>query len=172
MPAPKKWHHALILTAVATLPAAAVLLVTTPHAQKSGSKVGIVNVQQVLAAAPGGAGLASLRKQVDADLKKQADGIRALQQKVATGGATPADRQALQTALQTYNAAGQRYQKQLQERFAPVSKTVNGAVSAAAKAQGYNLVLDYTIAQQSGLVIYADVKNTDLTQAVIKQLKK
>lgn len=156
----------------ASLPIGAVLLVTMPQAQKASVKIGIVNVQKVLEVAPGGAGLASLRKQVDADLKKQATNIQALQQKVASGSATAADRQTLATATQTYNATGQRYQKQLQDRFAPVAKTVNTAVAATAKAQGYNLVLDYAVAQQSGLVIYAETSKMDLTQAVIKQLKK
>ena len=166
-----KLRNAAFLTALAVTPATAVLLVTNPKAQKTGTKIAIVDVQKVLSAAPGGSGLAALRKQVDADLSKQATTIRTLQQKVAAGSATAADRQALNTAMQTYSAASERYQKQLATKFEPVAKTVNNAVAKAAKAQGYSLVLDYSIAQQSGLVIYADLKSTDLTQTVIKQLK-
>lgn len=147
------------------------LLLTAPSAQKAGTKIAVVNVQKVLAATPGGADVAALRKQADADLKKQSDAVRALQQKVA-GGGTAADRQALDTATKTFNAANAKYQQQIQAKFEPVSKTVNAAVAAAAKAQGYGLVFDGAIAQQTGLVIYADLKSTDLTDSVIKQLKK
>ncbi len=148
------------------------LLLTAPGAQKAGSKIAVVNVQKVLAATPGGQGVAAIRKQADADLKKQADAVRALQQKVAGGGASAADRQALDTAVRTFNAANANYQKQIQAKFEPVSKTVNAAVATAARAQGYGLVFDGAIAQQTGLVIYADLKSTDLTDAVVKQLKK
>ena len=150
----------------------ALLLVSAPHAQKSGMKVGIVNVQKVLAAAPGGASFASIRKQADADLGAQAKKIQALQQKIASGGATAADRQTLDTSVRTYNAAQEKYNKQLSTNFTPVKKTVDAALASAAKAQGFALVLDYAVAQQSCLVIYADSKATDLTAAVIKQLKK
>ena len=148
------------------------LLLSAPHAQKAGTKIAIVNVQKILAATPGGQSVAALRKQADADLNKQAAAVRDLQQKTAGGAATAADRQALDTAIKTFNAANAKYQKQIQAKFEPVSKTVNAAVAAAAKVQGYALVLDGAIAQQTGLVIYADLKSTDLTDAVVKQLKK
>ncbi|WP_045233438.1 OmpH family outer membrane protein [Deinococcus pimensis] len=148
------------------------LLVTAPHAQKAGAKVGFVNVQKVLEATPGGQTVAAVRKQADTELGAQAKKIQALQQKANTGPLSAADRQALDTYVKTYNATTQKYQKQIADKFAPVAKTVNNAVAVTARAQGYSMVFDYAIAQQSGLVIYADTKSTDLTQAVVNQVKK
>jgi len=147
------------------------LLLTAPQAATGGTKLGIVNVQRVLAATPGGASVAQLRKQADTDLGAQAKKIQQLQAKISNGG-TATDRQNLELAMKSYQAAQQRYQKQLADKFKPVAGVVNSAVERAAKANGYSLVLDYAVAQQSGLVIYADNKSTDLTDAVIKQLKK
>jgi outer membrane protein len=150
-----------------------VLLATAPQAQqKTGMKVGLVNVQKVLAATPGGQSVAAIRKQADTDLGAQAKKIQALQQKGATAPLSAADRQALDTYVKTYNASTQKYQKQIADKFAPVAKTVNTAVATAAKAQGYSMVFDYAIAQQSGMIIYADTKTTDITQAVITRVKK
>lgn len=156
--------------ALAALPFAAFTVV--PHAQTKAAKVGIVNVQRVLAATPGGANVAALRKKADTDLGAQAKKIQALQAKISTNAATAADRQALDVALKTYQTAQQNYGKQVSTAFQPVAGVVNSAVAKTAAAQGFTIVMDYAVAQQSGLVIYADSKATDLTDAVIKSVKK
>ena len=49
---------------------------------------------------------------------------------------------------------------------------MNAAVAAAAKAQGYSVILDKRKAAGSGLVIYANSQTADITAAVQKALKK
>lgn len=156
--------------AIAAVPFAA--FTVAPHAQTKTAKVGIVNVQRVLAATPGGANVAALRKKADTDLGAQAKKIQSLQTKVSTNAATAADRQALDVALKTFQTAQQNYTKQVTTAFQPIASVVNTAVAKTAAAQGFTIVLDYVVAQQSGLVIYADGKATDLTDAVIKTVKK
>ena len=45
------------------------------------------------------------------------------------------------------------------------------AIAKVAKAQGFSVVMSRQVAAQSGLVVYAD-EDTDLTQAVIQELKR
>lgn len=148
--------------------APAALLLTVPQAQKGASKVGVVNVDQVLLKVSGGQAVADLRKKADADLQAQGKKIQALQQKTSP---TAADRQTLETAVKTYNAAQQNYAKQIAAKFQPVASKVNTAVAAAAKAGGFAVVFDAGVAQRTGLIIYADANATNLTDAVIKKLK-
>lgn len=148
--------------------APAALLLTVPQAQKGASKVAVVNVDQVLQKVAGGQAVADLRKKADADLQAQGKKIQALQQKA---NPTAADRQALDTAIKTFNAAQQNYAKQIATKFQPVATKVNTAVAAAAKAGGFAVVFDAGVAQRTGLIIYADANATNLTSAVIKQLK-
>lgn len=147
------------------------LLATAPHAQRGGSKVGVVNVESVLQKVPGGKAVADLRKKADTDLGNQTKQIQALQQKVASGSASASDRQALDTAVRTFNAAQQNYSKQIAAQFQPVAGRVNTAVAAAAKAGGFAIVFDAGVAARSGLIIYADNNATNLTSAVLKQIK-
>ena len=48
---------------------------------------------------------------------------------------------------------------------------VDKAIAKVAKAQGFSVVMSRQVAAQSGLVVYAD-EDTDLTQAVIQELKR
>lgn len=159
------WQKLLLISPLA-------LIATVPHAQKGATRIGIVNVQTMLGSTPGGSAVAALRKKADADLGAQAKKIQDLQQKAAGRQASAQERQAYDTLVKTYNTANANYQKRIAAQFAPVAGKVNAAVAAAAKTNGYGIVIDYGVSQRSGLVIYADAKNVDLTQAAIKALKK
>lgn len=159
------WQKLLLISPLA-------LLTTLPHAQKAGTRIGIVNVQTMLDKTPGGSGVAALRKKADADLGAQAKKIQDLQQKAAGRQVSAQERQTYDTLVKTYNTANANYQKQIAAQFAPVAGKVNAAVASAAKTNGYSIVLDYGVSQRSGLVIYADAKNVDLTQAAIRALRK
>ena len=145
------------------------LLVTVPHAQKGATKIGIVDSTAVTGAVPGGQAVTDLRKKADADIAAQTKKIQTLQQKASP---TAADRQALDTAVKTLQAAQQNYAKQLNTQFKPVADKVNAAVAAAAKAGGFSIVFDAGVAQRSGLIIYANSNATNITQSVLKQVKK
>ncbi|ADV66995.1 OmpH family outer membrane protein [Deinococcus maricopensis] len=158
-------------TALLALGATAALAAPA-SAQAASTKIGIVNVDTVIAALPGASNYASLRKKADADLAAQAKKISDLQAKVASGKATSADQTTLKNAITAYNTSNANYQKQIQSQFSPLAKKVDAAISAVAKANGYAMIFDYAVAQRSGLVIYANTASTDITSLVVKQVKK
>ncbi|MBB6097312.1 outer membrane protein [Deinobacterium chartae] len=145
---------------------------TVPRAQTPGGKVGFVNVQEVLASSPSGKPINDLRNKANAELKTLEGKITPLQQKISSGKATAKERNDLSTLTQTYQSTAKKYEDQIKQKLTPVTNEINRAVGAAAKAQGFSVVMDRGVAASSGLVVYADEKGTDLTQAVIKQIKK
>ena len=100
--------------------------------------------------------------------------IRALQAKAATGAATAAERQQLDTLGKTYQATAKKWQEKIDKVIAPITKDVDAAVTSTAQDQGIAVVLDSVIAgpRGTGLVVYADLKQTDLTDDVEKKLSK
>ena len=72
--------------------------------------------------------------------------------------------------VSTYNAKLKSFDDQMKAKAAPVEKAVDAALGNYAKANGFAVVMDRSIAQQSGLVVYAD-STTDLTDAVKKTIK-
>lgn len=147
------------------------LLATVPQAQQRRSRVGFVDVRQVVTALPGNAAYLALSKRVDADLKgKQTS----LQQLVARANSTrsAADRQAAQRAQQAFVSAQQGYQQRLATEFKPLAGRINTTVANVAKASGFTVVLDSRVAAQTALVVYANTQATDLTPAVLKAIKK
>lgn len=147
------------------------LLTLQPHAQQSKTKIGIVNVQTVVAAMPGGGGFVTLSKKADTDITAQAQTVQALLAKARARGATAADKAAYTTAAKNYQTSAQNYQKQLAKLFDPLAVRVNTAVASVAKASGYSVVLDQRVARTNGLVIYANAQATDLTAAVTAKVK-
>ena len=147
------------------------LFALQPHAQQSKTRLGIVNVQTVVAALPGSAGYVALTKKADDDIQAQAKAVQALLAKASAVGATNASKATYTTAAKKYQTAAQGYQKQLQTSFAPLAGRVNAAVSAVARAQGFSVVLDQRVARDTRLIIYANPQTTDLTAAVTAKLK-
>lgn len=146
------------------------LLLTVPHAQQKKSRVAFVNVPQLVSALPNSSAYLTLRKNVDADLTKRQASIRTLLTK-AQSSPTAANRNALTKAQKDYAAAQKGYQSRLANAFKPLASKLDSAIATAAKANGYSVVLDRQVAARSGLVVYANPA-TDLTQAVLKNLKK
>ncbi len=144
---------------------------TTQAAPVKAGKVGFIDLQKVIKASPGGNSYVQLSQKLNASLSKQVVGLKTLQAKLMSGKATAADKQAFVKAQNNYQSALKNANAQRQKAFAPLSAVVNSAVAKAAKAQGYAVVMNRQQAA-SGLVVYADSKNTDLTAAVIKALKK
>lgn len=144
---------------------------TVQAAPVKAGKVGFVDVQKVLQGSAGGASYIALTQKLNADLSKQVANLQALQAKLVSGKATAADRAAFAKAQSAYQTALQNANTQRQKAFAPLSSSVNSAVSKAAQAQGYTVVLDRAQAAR-GLVVYANAQTTDLTASVQKYLKK
>ncbi|WP_102126156.1 OmpH family outer membrane protein [Deinococcus planocerae] len=147
------------------------LIATVPHAAQTRARVGIVDVQQVVAALPGSAAYLSLTKRVDADLRgKQAK----LQQLISRANTSrrPADIQAAQKAQRDFLSTQQSHQQRLNTEFRPLAGRINTTVANVAKGSGFTVVLDRRVAAQSSLVVYANTATTDLTPAVLRAIKK
>ena len=147
---------------------------TLPHAQTKAFKLAFVDSQKLLAAHPQGKEAAALRESAQKELTPLQEKIRALQAKAATGSATAAERQSLDTLGKTYQATAKKWQEKIDKVIAPITKDVDAAVTSTAQDQGIAVVLDAVIAgpRGTGLVVYADLKQTDLTDDVEKKLSK
>ncbi|GGI72217.1 OmpH family outer membrane protein [Deinococcus wulumuqiensis] len=137
-----------------------------PHAQTPAQKVGFVNVDALFAAHPGNKDVLAMSESLnkDAALTDTVNKLRAIDAKGAS--ATAAEKQQRETLLATYNAKT----KALNDKTAQVETAIDKSLNDYAKANGFSVIMDRAIAQQSGLVIYAD-SSTDLTDAVKKTIK-
>lgn len=144
---------------------------TVPSAQTRPAKIGYIFSLEVLKAHPKGAEADSLKAQFEKDLKPTADEINALRAKVGAGTATVAERQKLDTLVKTAQTKSKTWQDRIQKALTPIEAEVDAAIQQAAKAQGYAVILDGLVAQQSGLVVYAD-DSANLTAEVIKIIKQ
>lgn len=139
-----------------------------PHAQTNAGKVGFVNVKALFAAYPGSKDLDALQAKAQKDLGDLQTQMQQIQAKGAA--ATAADKTKFQQLSDTYNTKMKDYDKQISDKAAPMEKSVDTALGAYAKANGFSIIMDRAVAQQSGLVIYAD-EATDVTEAVKKNIK-
>jgi len=140
-----------------------------PHAQNAGMKIGYVDVQALLKAHPKYGDVDTLNKQAQTALKPTADQLKAIQDKGQNASA--AERQQYETLAKTYQTNAQKWQDQINTKLQPLTEDINKAVAATAAKQGFSMILDKNVAASSGLVIYADTKSLDLTDAVVKTLK-
>lgn len=139
-----------------------------PHAQTGAQKVGFVDVSKLLAAHPNNKLIQDTNAKAKAELDPLDAQIKAIDAKGA--GATAAEKQQRETLVATIKAKAEAYDKQNEPRITAVETAVDTAVSTVAKANGYSVVMDKTVAAKSGLVIYADPA-TELTDAAVKALK-
>ena len=135
-----------------------------PHAQTAPQKIGFVNVPEVLKANPNSAALAALQTKANTELGALDTQLKAIQAKGTA--ATAAEKEQATLLTTNLNAKAKDYNEQVAKQLAPV----DAAVSSTAKAQGFSIVMDKSIAATSSLVIYAD-PSTDMTATVIKNLK-
>lgn len=140
-----------------------------PQAQTPTFKVGFVDVQTAAKAHPKYSEVDTVDKQAVAALTPTSNQIKAIQDKGAN--ATAAERQQLDTLIKTFQADSKKWNDQINAKMNPINDDLDKAVAAVAKAQGFTIIMNRAVAGQ-GLVIYADLPSSDLTQAVITQLKK
>lgn len=139
-----------------------------PHAQTGASKVGFANVKALFTAYPASKEVDTIQAKAQKELGDLQTQMQALQAKGAA--ATAADKTKFQQLSDTYNAKMKDYDKQISDKAAPMEKAVDKALNDYAKANGFSIIMDRAVAQQSGLVVYAD-EATDVTEAVKKTLK-
>jgi len=140
------------------------------EAQKGASKVGFVDIQRALEADPKGAAVGASKKKLEAQLREIQTQLVPLQNKGAA--ATAAEKQKISTLQKTAQDAISKYQADSKAQLAPVEKALNTLIASTAQAQGFTIVMDRAAAATSGLVVYANVAATDITDTVIKAMKK
>lgn len=139
-----------------------------PHAQTAPQKIGFVDVSKLLAAHPNDKDIKAVQAKADAELQGIDKQIKAIDAKGAN--ATAAEKQQRETLVATIKAKADAYDKQINPKITAVEASVDTAVGAVAKANGYSIVMDKSVAAKSGLVIYAD-PTTELTDATVKAMK-
>lgn len=144
------------------------LLATVPHAQQAKNRVAVVNVQNVIKNMSGSKTYLDLTSKSNTDLKARQASIQTLAAKAARGSA--ADKAALTKAQQDYAKARNSYITQIETAFKPLATKVNSAVAKVAKTNGYSIVLDANVANDTNLIVHAN-SAVDLTQAVLKEVK-
>ena len=140
------------------------------EAQKGASKVGFVDIQKALEADPKGAAVGASKKKLEGQLRDIQTQLVPLQNKGAA--ATAAEKKKITDLQKIAQDAITKYQTDSKAQLAPVEKALNSLIASTAKAQGFTIVMDRAAAATSGLVVYADVAATDITDTVIKSMKK
>lgn len=112
-----------------------------------------------------------LQAQARKELAPLEEKLKPLDQKVRSGQATAKERQDYEALMKTYQDTLKRWQERQNPVLKPILEEVDQAIAKVAKAQGFAVVMSRQVAAQSGLVVYAD-EETDLTQAVIRELKR
>lgn len=139
-----------------------------PHAQSGAGKVGFANIDALFAASASFKDVKDLETKFQTELKSLDDQIKAIDAKGSA--ATAADKDKRTQLVSTYNAKLKDYDTQMKAKAGPVEAQVDKALSDYAKANGFSVIMSRAVAQQSGLVVYAD-DNTDVTEAVKKNIK-
>ena len=128
------------------------------------SRVGFVDADALVQAHPDYKKVQEVQSQARKKLKP-------LDEKVRAGQATAKERQDYEALAKTYQATLKKWQDRQNQVLKPILEDVDKAIAKVAKAQGFSVVMSRQVAAQSGLVVYAD-EDTDLTQAVIQELKR
>lgn len=140
-----------------------------PHAQNTPQKVGYVTVEKLLQAHPLNAEITAIQKKGETELAGLQKQVQAIDAKGANASAN--EKSVRADLVAKIQKRAKEYDAQIQPKAAQVEKAVDAAVSSVAKANGYSMVMNGTVAAGSNLVIYADTA-TDLTDEALKALKK
>lgn len=139
-----------------------------PHAQTGAQKVGFANVDALFAASASYKDVKALEDKFQSEVGALDKQIKDIEAKGAA--ATAADKEKRTQLIATYNAKLKDYDTQMKAKAAPVEQQVDKAINDYAKANGFSIIMSRAVAQQSGLVVYAD-EATDVTEAVKKNIK-
>lgn len=164
-----KGSQLLAVTAIAGL----ALMGSTFKAQNAPTKVGIVDVDAVLASHPKYKDLTDLNEKAvkEMDQLRTSLKINDLATKAQAASASAKDKQDFDTAKKTLDNAAKKWQTQIDAVLNPVNDDIDRALGEVAKAQGFSLLLNRKVASQSQLVVYANEQVTNLTSDVMKALK-
>ena len=136
------------------------------HAQTAATKVGFVNTDAIFKVHPLNAGIEKIKASATAELTPLSKQITDLQTK--GDKITAKEKQDLETAIKTAQPIQQKWRDQILKATEPMNASVNKALADIAAKQGFSIVMERSVAASSGLVVYADEANTDITDTVIK----
>lgn len=139
-----------------------------PHAQTGAQKVGFVSVDALFAASSANKDVQALNSKAQAELAPLEKQIQDIDAKGTAATAAEKDKRA--QLVTTYQAKAKDYSTQIQAKTKPVEEAIDKALGDYAKANGFSVIMDRAVAQQSGLVVYAET-STDVTEAVKKNIK-
>ncbi|MER3442732.1 MAG: hypothetical protein C4333_00830 [Meiothermus sp.] len=134
-------------------------------------KIGFINSDAVIEAHPDYAKVKAVRDQADKELKPLQTQITQLQQKIQSGQASAKEQQDFQTLRQAYNDALKKWATRTEEAGKPLTDQIDKVIKKVAEDNGFQVVMDYKVAQASSLVVYA-ADGLDLTAKVIEEVKK
>lgn len=135
------------------------------------TRVGFVDADALVQAHPDYKKVQDLQAQARKEISPLEDKLKPLAQKVQSGQASAKERQDYEALLKTYQDTVKKWQDRQNPLLKPILEDVDQAIAKVAKAQGFAVVMSRQVAAQSGLVVYAD-EDTDLTQAVVRELKR
>ncbi len=135
--------------------------------------IAFVSSRAVLDAHPAGQEASRLTEQARTELQGIATDLQPLQARADAGETLSAEEQNnLELSTRTLQETQQRYRGEIDAALQPATEEINAIVQGIAEESGYTLVLDYDVAQTSGLVVYAaDGSVPNITKEVIAAIK-
>lgn len=139
------------------------------HAQTAPNRIGFINADEALKAHRLNSKIeeirTNLRKEVD-PLTKQADDLKAKGDKLSA-----ADKDTLNQTLQLIEGIRKKYSDQVAPLIDKINADVNLVIKDTAEKQGFSILMDRAVAASSGLVVYADEQNLDVTQTIVNAVQ-
>jgi len=154
------------------LAAAAVALLGSLNlqAQAPEARIAFINSQQAINAHPAGAAAREVEQRGIAEITEIQNNLNAILERARSGAQlTPEEQEAFQTGQIALESTAQRYRDEVAVAAQPAVQAVDETLKAVAAEQGYTVVFDYEVAEQSGLIVYAQ-DGLDITQLVIDRL--
>jgi len=155
------------------LAAVAVALVGSLNlqAQSPGMRIAFVNSQQAIDAHPAGQSAREVERRGVAEINEIQESLDAIMERARSGATiTPEEQEAFQTGQIALESTAQRYSEEVAEAAEPAVEAVDSALKQVASEQGYTIVFDLQVAQQSGLIVYAE-DGLDITDLVVERIQ-
>ena len=140
------------------------------QAQAPEARIAFINSQQAINAHPAGAAAREVEQRGIAEITEIQNNLNAILERARSGAQlTPEEQEAFQTGQIALESTAQRYRDEVAVAAQPAVQAVDETLKTVAAEQGYTVVFDYEVAEQSGLIVYAQ-DGLDITQLVIDRL--
>jgi outer membrane protein len=140
-------------------------------AQEPGTKLGFVSVNALIQTTPEGQAVLEIRRAASEELRPIQNQLGIYNQQAQAGTLSEADRAQANLLELDYTQKIQEFQANLDSAYSSFSQAIDPAIAQSAKDQGFSVVMNSEVAASSGLVIYADLDTTNLTEDVKAKLQ-